>query len=522
MHSLLVIAILIVIAWLLVKKYRSNSLAKQQAVDDHGEGGTSTDTANASRPSKFPNIWTTASQTTGQTGGDVPSPPADPPRADEPATAPVRRHVSRTWMVLAAIALIVLLKLTGHLNALVDVLVLLFGIGLALVSVWGVVVWIHKGRPESGGPLDIFSSSRATKAERFCRTGDDMCSVGAYEQAIESYDQAIDLDNDFVMAYENRGFAYSQIGHNRAAIRDYEEAIKRGPKTPKDQLQSVIEDLRHQRRDPGLGIPLLPGEDDVSFESHLPTLWMTKYRTIIGTSHGDETGSRSGPAQQKYRQPIQMECLALTNQRLLILSRRADPDEVNGFVLIQKYRFDLSAQRIREWIKIEQQYRSKAMNDVRQTWQEEGVAGIIKGDYDERQFKTPLDPADKRTVASTPLFPIIDINTKWHLFGRRNLSWGWKLLSWAVWPLRLIFSIQPWTGVRLHVVLVQRGAPKWISNPKGVLQGLFKATSHFQDTSFGEIQLCNKDHTELLLKGLRPLVKELVEALGERSNWRGV
>ena len=489
MHSLLGIAILIVIGWLLVKKYRSNSLAKQQAVDDHSEGGTSTDTANASRPSKVPNIWTTASQTTGQPGGDVPSPPADPPRADEPATAPVRRHVSRTWMVLAAIALIVLLKLTGHLNALVDVLVWLFGIGLALVSVWSVMVWIHKGRPEYGGPLDVFSSSRATKAEHFCRTGDDMCSFGAYEQAIESYDQAIDLDEAFVMAYENRGFAYSQIGHNQAAIRDYEEAIKRGPKTPKDQLESVIEDLRHQPCDPDLDTPLLPGEM-VLLKSYLPTLWMRKYRTVVGTSHGGETGQQSGPVQQEYIEPIQMEWLALTNQRLLILSGH-----------IQKYRFDLSAQRIREWIKIEQQYRSKAMNDVRQTWQEEGVAGIIKGDFDDKQFNSPLDPGDKRTVASTPLFPIIDINTKWHLFGRRNLSWGWKLLSWAVLPLRLIFSIQPWTGVRLHVVRVRRGEQKWISNPKGVLQGLVKAASHFQDTSFGEIQLRNKEHTELLLKG---------------------
>ncbi len=51
-----------------------------------------------------------------------------------------------------------------------------------------------------------------------------------YRQAIENYDKAIELNPNCVEAYNNRGFAYDNLGDQRQAIRDFNKAIELDPK----------------------------------------------------------------------------------------------------------------------------------------------------------------------------------------------------------------------------------------------------------------------------------------------------
>ena len=52
-------------------------------------------------------------------------------------------------------------------------------------------------------------------------------NLGQYEAAIADYDVAIDLNPDYVDAYNNRGVAKSNLGQYEAAIADYDAAIDR-------------------------------------------------------------------------------------------------------------------------------------------------------------------------------------------------------------------------------------------------------------------------------------------------------
>jgi tetratricopeptide (TPR) repeat protein len=52
---------------------------------------------------------------------------------------------------------------------------------------------------------------------------------GMYESAIEDLDEAIRLDPEFVMPYNNRGLAYIGLGEFERAIEDYDEAIRIDP-----------------------------------------------------------------------------------------------------------------------------------------------------------------------------------------------------------------------------------------------------------------------------------------------------
>ncbi len=44
------------------------------------------------------------------------------------------------------------------------------------------------------------------------------------DEAIEDFNQAIDLDNQFWYAFSNRGMAYWSIGKKQEAYKDYETA----------------------------------------------------------------------------------------------------------------------------------------------------------------------------------------------------------------------------------------------------------------------------------------------------------
>jgi tetratricopeptide (TPR) repeat protein len=55
-------------------------------------------------------------------------------------------------------------------------------------------------------------------------------TAGKYQEAIEAYSKAIELDPKDAMAYVARGFAYDNLGDDRQGIKDYDRAIELDPK----------------------------------------------------------------------------------------------------------------------------------------------------------------------------------------------------------------------------------------------------------------------------------------------------
>ncbi len=53
--------------------------------------------------------------------------------------------------------------------------------------------------------------------------------LGEHRRAIEDYDQALRLDPDNALAYNNRGYAYDDLGEYRRAILDYDKALRLDP-----------------------------------------------------------------------------------------------------------------------------------------------------------------------------------------------------------------------------------------------------------------------------------------------------
>ena len=52
---------------------------------------------------------------------------------------------------------------------------------------------------------------------------------GEYKEAIEYYDQAIEINNQHAKAYNNRGIIKAELGKHKEAIQDYDKAIKISP-----------------------------------------------------------------------------------------------------------------------------------------------------------------------------------------------------------------------------------------------------------------------------------------------------
>ena len=48
--------------------------------------------------------------------------------------------------------------------------------------------------------------------------------VDDYENAIQDYDRAIQLDPSYASAYYNRGYSYYKLGQYQPAIQDYDKA----------------------------------------------------------------------------------------------------------------------------------------------------------------------------------------------------------------------------------------------------------------------------------------------------------
>lgn len=79
--------------------------------------------------------------------------------------------------------------------------------------------------------LLILSCGRyvASSEERYS-SGANLQNQGHLEEAISEYDEAIRLDPQFAVAYNNRGNAYAGLGQYEKAIADLDEAIRLRPK----------------------------------------------------------------------------------------------------------------------------------------------------------------------------------------------------------------------------------------------------------------------------------------------------
>ncbi len=62
--------------------------------------------------------------------------------------------------------------------------------------------------------------------------GDAYRIEGRYDRAIEDYDQVIRLDPQFALPYDNRGDAYAKMGAYDRAIQDFDRAIRLAPGDP--------------------------------------------------------------------------------------------------------------------------------------------------------------------------------------------------------------------------------------------------------------------------------------------------
>jgi small glutamine-rich tetratricopeptide repeat-containing protein alpha len=67
------------------------------------------------------------------------------------------------------------------------------------------------------------------QAEKFKQSGNSQMSSKQYDQAIESYSQAIALDPLNAIYYSNRAAAYSSKGDHLSAVGDAEQAITVDP-----------------------------------------------------------------------------------------------------------------------------------------------------------------------------------------------------------------------------------------------------------------------------------------------------
>ena len=79
---------------------------------------------------------------------------------------------------------------------------------------------------QSKGP----SAEDRSKAEEFKQKGNSLMSSKKYDEAIDTYSQAISLDPSNPIYYSNRAAAYSSKGDHLSAIGDAELAIATDPK----------------------------------------------------------------------------------------------------------------------------------------------------------------------------------------------------------------------------------------------------------------------------------------------------
>ena len=84
-----------------------------------------------------------------------------------------------------------------------------------------------------------------SEAGKHNNAGVKLSERGHYEEAIAEFDEAILLDPQLALAYNNRGFVYTLLGMDAEAQQGIERAVELG--FDRTLLERTIEELKKQR-----------------------------------------------------------------------------------------------------------------------------------------------------------------------------------------------------------------------------------------------------------------------------------
>ena len=91
--------------------------------------------------------------------------------------------------------------------------------------------------------MKMFEKDWQAIAEQYNNDGLELYDLGKYEEAIELYDKAIELENkgidDMDVCYFNRGLSYYKLGNYQKAVGDFTQAIDISSK-PKYYLNRAL------------------------------------------------------------------------------------------------------------------------------------------------------------------------------------------------------------------------------------------------------------------------------------------
>ena len=75
----------------------------------------------------------------------------------------------------------------------------------------------------------LLSLGWMSPAKEHVARGDSLVKLQQWDEAVAAYTMAVVIDPKYVVAYNNRGYAYAQKGHYDKAITDYTMAIEIDP-----------------------------------------------------------------------------------------------------------------------------------------------------------------------------------------------------------------------------------------------------------------------------------------------------
>ena len=113
----------------------------------------------------------------------------------------------------------------------------------AILVVWlgTILVMLAMVRTDSPATVSLYKSRVLRDASAFYNhRGVSYSKLGQYQQAIDNFNKAISLKQDYAGAYINRGNAYISLGQHQRSIDDYNEAIHLEPSNADPYLNRGI------------------------------------------------------------------------------------------------------------------------------------------------------------------------------------------------------------------------------------------------------------------------------------------
>jgi len=77
--------------------------------------------------------------------------------------------------------------------------------------------------------INIIKAQISSKAIKINNEAFDLLSEGKYEDAVIGFNNAISIDSNYYLSYQNRAYVYSILGNDSNAINDYNKAIELNP-----------------------------------------------------------------------------------------------------------------------------------------------------------------------------------------------------------------------------------------------------------------------------------------------------